>query len=196
MLKVFLPYVEGCFTKAARINEVWDAYRENSLKAAARSNRGSRAKRQVAAKVAVLQNWPNFLRVDDNKKALFKYQTSVLIEAQCVRRKIYVTDGQSVSFVPPRENTLALAPCSHEEADTRLLLHSTDAVQSGHRKIVIRTVDSDVVILATAMFTYLPDVEELWITFGAGKSYRYISIHSYAEMLRIRRANVGIPYLY
>ena len=40
----------------------------------------------------------------------------------------------------------SLAPCFHEEADTRLLLHVTDI------EVCIRTVDTDVVVLAIAMF--------------------------------------------
>ncbi len=46
----------------------------------------------------------------------------------------------------------SLVPCSHEEADTRLLLHVADAVQKGFRKVCVRTVDTDIVILATVVF--------------------------------------------
>ena len=41
-----------------------------------------------------------------------------------------------------------LAPCSHEEADTRMLLYVEDAVRQGYSKVSIRTVDTDVVVLA------------------------------------------------
>ena len=41
-----------------------------------------------------------------------------------------------------------LASCSHEEADTRLFLHAADAVC---RKLCLRTVDTDVVVLAIAV---------------------------------------------
>ena len=43
-------------------------------------------------------------------------------------------------------------PCSHEEADTRLLLHMSDAVQKGYKKVTIRTVDTDVAVLPLVMF--------------------------------------------
>ena len=46
----------------------------------------------------------------------------------------------------------SLAPCTHEEADTRLFLHAGDAVRKGYRKLYIRTVDNDVVVLAITMF--------------------------------------------
>jgi hypothetical protein len=51
-----------------------------------------------------------------------------------------------------------LSPCLHEEADTRLLLHAAVAVKKGHRKLCVRTVDTDVAI---AMFNQIPD--ELWL---------------------------------
>ena len=71
---------------------------------------------------------------------------------------------------------------SHEVADTRLFLHVVDMARAEHELIAIRTVDSDVVILATAMFHHL-NIKELWILFGSGKSYRYLPIHLYAAKI-------------
>ena len=45
-------------------------------------------------------------------------------------------------------STNNLQPCSHEEADTRIFVHVLDAIEQGHSKVMIRTVDTDVVILA------------------------------------------------
>ncbi len=44
---------------------------------------------------------------------------------------------------------------------------------------MIRTVDTDVVVLAITFFHRL-SVHELWIAFGVGKKYRYISVHDIA----------------
>ena len=46
------------------------------------------------------------------------------------------------------QDVKGLAPCTHKEANTRILLHLEDAVQQGHNKMSIRTVDTDVVVLA------------------------------------------------
>ncbi len=40
----------------------------------------------------------------------------------------------------------------HEEADTRIVLHVSDALQSGARKIVIRSVDTDVIVILIGQF--------------------------------------------
>ena len=69
-----------------------------------------------------------------------------------------------------------LAPCSHEEDDTRLLLHVADAVKKGHRKLCVRTVDTDDVVLAIAKFNQI-NPDELWLAFGLKSNFRYIPIH-------------------
>jgi len=48
-----------------------------------------------------------------------------------------------------------LSPCTHEEADTRMILHSLYAARLGHEVASIRTVDTDVVVLAVVHFKAL-----------------------------------------
>ena len=50
-----------------------------------------------------------------------------------------------------------LAPYTREEADTRMILHAADAVQEGYRKIVVRTVDTNVLVLAIAFARILQE---------------------------------------
>jgi len=67
-----------------------------------------------------------------------------------------------------------LAPCTHEEADTRILLHVEHAVHQGLNKVSICTVDTDVVVLAILLAKSL-DISELWIAFGTGKNFRFLA---------------------
>ena len=55
-------------------------------------------------------------------------------------------------------------------------------MQHGYSKVSIRTVDTDVVVLAIASVNRLK-VAELWIAFGAGKSFRFIVAHEITEVL-------------
>jgi len=73
-------------------------------------------------------------------------------------------------------------PCSHEEADTRVILHCSHAAETGSRKIVIRTVDTDVVVSAIAYFAQMK-CEELWIYFGVDRSACLISVHDICKAL-------------
>ena len=75
--------------------------------------------------------------------------------------QLVVTDGQQV-ISPICENIASLAPCNHEEADTRIIVHASAAIKCGHRRILIRTVDTDVVVLAVWVVQELHDtVDEL-----------------------------------
>jgi len=65
-----------------------------------------------------------------------------------------ITGGDDVLSKPPLLYTSALAPCNHEEADSDIMLHAAHAAHSGHKKILIRTVDTDVVVLARTPFTH------------------------------------------
>ena len=87
--------------------------------------------------------------------------------------------------------TSGLAPCTHEEADTRILLYLEDAVKQGYNKVSIRTVDTDVVVLAVASAQHL-NITELWIAFVAGKNFRYLPAHEMADALGPDRC-VALP---
>ena len=121
--------------------------------------------------------------MDDNKTKLFKY---LILAEQTIAIQDKGKEVLSTSDCPvltnSRENTARISPCSHEEADTRPLLHAFDAGKEGHMKVMLRTVDTDVVVLAVAFFSRL-DLGELWIAFGAGKAFRYIAIHGIAVSL-------------
>ena len=80
------------------------------------------------------------------------------------------------------QDTSSLAPCTHEETDTRIFLHLEDAVQHGHNRVLIRTVDNDVVVLAVASAQRL-DLAELWIAFGVGKNFQFFVAHEIAKVL-------------
>jgi len=68
-----------------------------------------------------------------------------------------------------------LSPCTHEEADTRILLHAVECAMQEFNTVVIRTVDTDVMIIAISMFQHL-GLSELWIAFGTGKNFHYVPI--------------------
>ena len=85
----------------------------------------------MAASTVIPKNWNDFLCVDENKTELFAFLLCKVVRIPLAEGKeLYATDGCGVLCSP--ESCLArLAPCSHEEADTRLLLHAADAVQNG-----------------------------------------------------------------
>ena len=94
-------------------------------------------------------NWQEFLRIDANKIELFAFLAKHIARS-VITKQIIVTSGSDVLCIPPSEDTSSLAPCDHEEADTRIIVHLADAVRKGCKSILVRTVDTDVVVLAVA----------------------------------------------
>ena len=178
---VFVPYIikQAQYTK--RVDLVWDRYLPTSLKQGTRETRGSGVRRRVCKNSAIPANWKSFLRSEDNKTELFHFLAESISTVQLPGVQVISTyDGDVISSVPVDKD--GLAPCNHEEADTRILLHVKHAISKGYNKIMIRTVDTDVVVLAVAHVRML-DVQELWVSFGVGKHHRYLPAHSMASSL-------------
>ena len=182
--QVFIPYVVQQLQHVSRLDLVWDSYRADSLKASTREHHGKGVRRRVVDSAVIPGNWQSFLRVDGNKVELFSYLSTMLAESfQEEGKELVVTDGEQVICVPQQEDVNSLAPCNQEEADTRMMLHVAHAAQHGHHQIQVRTVDTDVVVLAVMVVQKLPAGDELWVAFGTGKNYRYIAAHEIASSL-------------
>ena len=69
-----------------------------------------------------------------------------------------------------------------------MIVHLHDQIEQGHSKLAIRTVDTDVVVLAVTAIATFSDCE-LWIIFGVGKHLKYLPAHLYAEILGSRRCS-------
>ena len=151
-----------------------------SLKSATRSFRGSGIRRRVESNSLVQRNWQSFLRNEDNKTELFSYlaRQAMTIHSE---KQVVSTIGENVVFLQEQNNQM-LSPCNQEEADGRIFLHVADAISNGFRKVLIRTTDTDVVVLAISVVQQV-DVEELWIWFGVGKHQRFIPAHEIARNL-------------
>ena len=78
-------------------------------------------------------------------------------------KEIYTTYGEGVLSTTKRMDLGVLAPCTHEEADTRLMVHALDATSRGHRQLRIRINDTDVVVLAISVASTL-QADEVWVT--------------------------------
>ena len=87
-----------------------------------------------------------------------------------------------------------IALSSHEKADTRLILNWADAVLRGNRRVSIRTVDTNLLVLAVASFDKIkPD--ELWVILGTGAHLGSIAIHELIAKMDSRYCN-SLPILH
>ena len=74
-------------------------------------------------------------------------------------------------------------PWNMEEADEKIFAQVNYASRQ-HAHIMVKTIDSDVVVIAIANFHQLVPLTELWIESGAGKSLRFIPTihHTYSYL--------------
>lgn len=96
---------------------------------------------------------------------------------------MYATLDSSVISTSGRDTTGSLSPCNHEEADTCMMVHVRDAVAEGFTKILIRTTDTDVLVIAVSCVQKFEGLEELWVHLGTGKSHHYIAAYAIAASL-------------
>ena len=138
---------------------------------------GKAVRRMVTGNVCVPHNWQEFLREDRNKANLFVF-LAMHIENIQTDETVITTYNEHV-FSTNTHDTSSLAPCNHEEGDTWMFVHAADAVNQGCQKIMIRTVDTDVVTITVSVIPSI-DIAELWVAFGTGRHLRYIPAHSIA----------------
>ena len=89
-----------------------------------RVSRGSGTRRRVLGHLKVPKDWKSFLRHNDNKTELFEYLADYIHKnVRPVDKMIIVTSGENVFCWPVDMDDSLPAPCNHEEADYRILLH-------------------------------------------------------------------------
>ena len=165
---------------------VWDRYLEDTLKSTARAKRGRGIRRHVVSGTLIPGNWQDFLRVDSNKTDLFQFLSHALIHSfKSTEKQLVITNGESILSKPLLDS---ISPCMHEEADTHMLLHVYHVAHHGHDKLLVRTVDTDVVVLAASVVQCLGAQVELWLAFGTGKHFRYLPAHKVANELGQKKA--------
>ena len=87
-----------------------------------------------------------------------------------------------------------LAPCTHEEADYRMTLHIYDLVRYHIRRLLLRSIDTDVPVICIAYFHDIPELEELWIEFGTAKCYKLIPVYTITTHLGADKCKALLGY--
>lgn len=61
-------------------------------------------------------------------------------------------------------------------------------MNSGARNLLVRTVDSDVVIILVGLFSHFHPDTNIWVAFGTGKFFRYFHINTICQTLGSERS--------
>jgi hypothetical protein len=162
-----------------RIDVTFDRYKEDSIKSGTRQHRTKSAqpiRRMIESRQVPLPNsWTNFMALPENKADLARLLSEELI-IQAPNDKVVVVAGgfeeedKVISSQPTLDVTGLRA--SHEEADTRMVLH---AIHSEAATIVVSATDTDVLLLLVAHSSRCR-CTQLWMKAGTAKKRKYIPI--------------------
>ena len=162
-----------------RIDVVFDRYRDDTIKAGTSTQRTQAARpiRRVieSRDVPLPRNWANFLSLSENKADLGHFLSEDLCSQATSEQEIVVAGG----FKDEREvlssktsTDIAQLRATHEEADTRLVLH---ALNCPFEVVVVASKDTDVLVMLLARFPNM-QCEHLWMRIGTAKQHKYIPI--------------------
>ena len=165
------------------------AYGKDNLKSTKRNMRGKGIRRDVEGNNQVPSNLKEFLRVDKNKSELFHLIIERIVDEEFPGLMIVTRDDEVLSSSPC--DLAVLMSCTHEEADTRMFVHASDGAEHGMNKILLRTVDTYVVLIGISMAQKI-GCECIWFAFGTGTTFRYLDATAMAQSLGDAKCG-GLP---
>ena len=193
-----LPKVEYYCGSHKRTDIVFDVYHDSSLKSEARSKRGKAIRRRVTPKSTTPTNWKSFLGDNANKTELFNFPADEVGKMATTNEVIVTRQANALTTSShPASSLEELAPCAHEEADTRIFLHAWHAAREGYKSFMIEANDTDIVVIALSLMPSFSAVgmEKMWVVFGKGEHTRWIPIHDLAFSLGPEKTN-GILFFH
>ena len=87
---------------------------------------------------------------------------------------------ECIMFNQGEKHVLEHLQLEYEEADFRILLHVLDTLKTGHKRCVVMSNDTDVVVglLYHMPFFLQHNLEELWVKAGIGDTTRFVPLHT------------------
>ena len=96
---------------------------------------------------------------------------------------MFVTAGPSVKS---NHADISMEESNHEETDSRICQHVHNTLKEVATTVLVRTVDSDVVVILVGIFRDLVQhyrSMQFWIGFDTGKHFRYYQVNSICQEL-------------
>ncbi len=138
------------------------------------------------------KQWKKILSSGENKESLLEFFikhwksykscqfASVSVLYAISKDKCYTYHPNRNGNDPVRTESFPPLDSNHEEADTRLLLHAKHAA-STYDTVIIRSPDTDVLVLCTAMQQLIE--KDVYMMTGSGKTFRCIHVNTICKEL-------------
>lgn len=180
-----------------RIDVVFDRYRHESIKSTTRQRRSktTRPIRRVieGRGVPLPDSWSNFIALPANKADLARFLSEQLLEHAPSDKEVVAAGGfENEEEVRSSHMATNIVPlrASHEEADTRLVLH---AINIPFDTVVVSARDTDVRLLLVAHY-HRVQCNHLWMMAGTKKNRKYIPIDTVHQKLPTDSTNALLPF--
>ena len=94
------------------------------------------------------------------------------------RQELVIAIGQASSenVVSSLDQPMQHLFSTQEKADTRMVLHSLDASQSGYQQIIVQNRDTHVLVLLIYFMSPISS-SQIWMNSGTAKKPRFIPVH-------------------
>ena len=141
---------------------VFDRYFQSSLKEETRKNRGSGSRFLFRGETTLPKFMgDNFLKNSENKNDLNEFLAQRFIELHQGNKILIVSFKDTVLYKPSTHAInlpdTSISECQSEEADQRLIRHTLHCLADCqlYERVVIRTIDTDVLILLISYISLL-----------------------------------------
>jgi hypothetical protein len=170
-----------------RLDIVLDDYRKNSIKSETRVHRTT--KRQKIRRIIDDRNvrlpsvWQSFISMEENKVNLIQFlRDQVLLRAQSLpdHQEVVVSGGDKFPAASSIGRDVEHLNSTHEEADTKIILHAVDAKVQNFYRVVMCTRDTDILLLLIHHET----AQEVWMSSGTSKEKQFFPVSSVRASLR------------
>ena len=135
-----------------------------------RQKRGDGSRKKVTGTAIMPRRCDTFFWGSQNKASLIQLISKCINPISNSFQTAYSSDGTEPA---------TLLPSNHEKGDCRVLLHCENMSKEGVNQAMIFTVDTDVVVIATSVFSELSLIE-LLIEFGkklqTGNIYQFTKL--------------------
>ena len=129
--------------------------------------------------------WSNFIASDQNKADLARFLSEIIVtmDTDIPQQCILVTGGRLFCATHARSTRRSEFKLqgNNEEADTRLLLHSCEAVSQGYKRMLDICRYMNVMLL---LVHFMPgQTAEVWMISGTAKKRKCYPMHALSERL-------------
>ena len=171
-----------------RIDVVFDTYKELSIKNSERLLRGEESGHQLCniTSTQIVRQWRNFLTRVTNKTSLITFIVSEWRKEACrekLEEKVLYANVDDTCYRITSEGSeeVPALQCQQEEANERLLLHTTHAANEGYNSVLVCSEDTDVFILSLAFSNEIG--ASLFLKSGSRKRTKVVDITKVAASL-------------